>query len=420
MRLAFVSTMYAFAWGGSEELWARCAEAALADGHEVHLFLYRWPERPARVAALEQAGAIVHLRGRHDSSLPRLALLHAAMRSAAVPIPVLASAFHAVATVKPDLVCVSQGDLYSSVRENVALVRWLRATRTPYAVICQFADDNEMVRPFARERAGPFLGEACAVFFVAEANRRTAERQLARRLPRAMVVRNPVNLRDRSIVPWPESSRAEFACVAKLAVYAKGQDALLEALARSHWLDRDWRLNLFGVGADEPYLRTLADLYGLTDRVVFRGFAHDIRSLWAEHQVLVLPSRAEGTPLALVEAMLCGRPAVVSGVAGNPEWVTDGATGWIAAAVSASALDVALDRAWQARGDWAAMGAKAHEVAAERVPLDPGRELLECLLEAYERADDRAVREETRTISTEPTRKTSSAATTDQATASGP
>ena len=66
------------------------------------------------------------------------------------------------------------------------------------------------------------------------------------------------------------------------------------------------------------------------------------------------------------------------------------------------------------------MGAKAHEVAAGACRSIPAASCSSDSLEAYERADARADREETRTTSAELTRKTSSAATTDQATASGP
>ena len=53
--------------------------------------------------------------------------------------------------------------------------------------------------------------------------------------------------------------------------------------------------------------------------VHFRGHVNDIRAIWEQNHLLVLPSRYEGLPLALVEAMWCGRPAVVTDVGGNAE-----------------------------------------------------------------------------------------------------
>ena len=59
---------------------------------------------------------------------------------------------------------------------------------------------------------------------------------------------------------------------------------------------------------------------------MFAGYQSDVRAIWAREQLLVMSSRDEGTPLALVEAMLCGRSAIVSDVGGNQEWVTEAQT----------------------------------------------------------------------------------------------
>src|SRR3954467_10269872 len=63
MRIAVVSIMVGCDWGGSEELWADLAQEALADGHEVALFLHRpMGPTPARVADLQSRGAQVFYR----------------------------------------------------------------------------------------------------------------------------------------------------------------------------------------------------------------------------------------------------------------------------------------------------------------------------------------------------------------------
>ena len=55
----------------------------------------------------------------------------------------------------------------------------------------------------------------------------------------------------------------------------------------------------------------------------FHGHVSDVRGIWYDNHLLVLPSRCEGTPISLVEAMIWGHPAVVTGVGGNAEWVTE-------------------------------------------------------------------------------------------------
>ena len=100
------------------------------------------------------------------------------------------------------------------------------------------------------------------------------------------------------------------------------------------------------------------------------------------NHLLVLPSRAEGTPLALVEAMLCGRPAVITDVGGNAEWIADGRTGFVAEAASARSFGATLERAWLARADWQKMGLQARDVALIKFDRSAGKSLLTVLLDA--------------------------------------
>jgi glycosyltransferase involved in cell wall biosynthesis len=93
--------------------------------------------------------------------------------------------------------------------------------------------------------------------------------------------------------------------------------------------------------------------------------------VWAEHHALVLPSRHEGMPLAVVEAMLCGRVCIVTDVAGNTEFIDDGVTGFVAPAPTASLFRDALERAWDRRGEWRQVGAAAARAVRERVSADP-------------------------------------------------
>ena len=74
-----------------------------------------------------------------------------------------------------------------------------------------------------------------------------------------------------------------------------------------------------------------------------------VEKIWAENQALVMPSRFEGLPLAMVEAMLCGRPIVATDIAGHSEIIDDGITGFLARAPTVPALLEALEKLWQRR-----------------------------------------------------------------------
>ena len=370
MNLGFLSSMHGGPWGGSEELWAGAARAALSAGHAVRLSILRWRPRAEAIDALAREGASVcerpRLRSKQIRRMASAVLLHD----------------WKFAPAELDVLCISQGGTYDFLAQNHrAAVETLTGDgRVPYVVVCQYNDERSIPAAGLRERARRFFGRAFRVVFVAEHNRRLATRQLACDLPNAVVLNNPVNLHGADPVAWPAPSGegARLACVARLSVRHKGHDVLLEAMAAAVWQAREWRLRLYGGGPDEPYVRALVRHYGLESRVELMGHVSDIRSLWRDNELLVLPSYGEGTPLSLLEAMLCGRPAVVTDVGGNAEWV-DGDTGFVAAAPTARSLGDALERAWSARGRWPAMGEAAHARVVTRYDPTPGRSLLAIL-----------------------------------------
>ena len=376
-KIAIISTMANFPWGGSEYLWATMAEQALLEGHEVFLSIYDWSISHPLVVQLQQQGA--HLLPRPRSlSLPTRALRKLTQVKPALTF--LHKSFYQPAfDCKPDVIYISQGSSYDAIYYPDLL--HLLSLSIPYVVICQFNSDITSLNEQARNTAQQFLNQAQSVAFVSHQNLKLAERQLAKSLPNARVVQNPVNLADYSLVPFPPQSTFSFASVARLETAYKGQDVLFEALSFPAWKERNWQCCLYGSGPDLAYLNDLAQHYGIADRVKFMGHANDIRSIWAQNHILVLPSRAEGTPLALIEAMLCGRPAVVNDVGGNPEWVEEPHTGFIAEAATAKSFNNALERAWLERENWQQLGLKAHQHASIKWDRSPGKSLLQ-LMEA--------------------------------------
>ena len=112
----------------------------------------------------------------------------------------------------------------------------------------------------------------------------------------------------------------------------------------------------------------------------FAGFVDDVAGIWTDHHGLILPSRCEGLPLVVVEAMLSGRVSIATDAAGIAEVIDDGVTGFLAAAATEDGLDAALERAWQRRDEWPAIGAAAAVRIRELVPEDPAAELARMLL----------------------------------------
>lgn len=370
MNLAFVSANKGHVWGGSEELWAATANRALDANHTVALCIFDWKQPAKQVLALRDRGAtLISI----PLSPPKLSLFgpkHAWLRDLAV--------------FKPAVVCISQGQEYDLAgrRWGPAMISWLRSSATPAASIVQYNDDSARPHGRAAKPASEFVELVKLNAYVAQRNLEQTQRVLGITLPNARVVRNPVNLTNTSPLPWlAQTGPLKLACVARLHAATKGHDLLFAALARPHWRDRDWSLSLFGAGPDERCFREMAltMLGPNASRVEFRGFATDIRALWAEHHALILPSRGEGTPLAMVEAMLLARPAIVTDVGDNAAWVREGRDGFVAPTPTADHIDAALDRCWQQRDHLPAIGSAAATRARELFDADAGGTLLSLL-----------------------------------------
>jgi glycosyltransferase involved in cell wall biosynthesis len=170
--------------------------------------------------------------------------------------------------------------------------------------------------------------------------------------------------------------------LARLECAVKGQALVLQVLSEPVWRERDWSLSIFGKGPDETYLRDLIEYVGLRDKVQMRGFADDVRAVWEDQQILIMASSGEGKPLALTEAMLCGRPAVVTDVGGNAELVSDGVTGFVAQSATLADVRDSLERSWVERNSWAEMGARAHDWVVRALDPPPGDVVAEAIVAA--------------------------------------
>jgi glycosyltransferase involved in cell wall biosynthesis len=380
MRIGIISTMTGAPWGGSEELWADTAQLALSSGLRVSICLSARP-RPShkKWQALEAAGAETfcyavarrYVRARQFARV--VGVLHqelgGQLQQRLSPLPAFFS-------TRPDVLLISEGASIPAL----AVIDSVRQHHVPKPyVILSESNLGEIPETTARRRATAFYKNAHSALFVSESNRRDTERQLIQRLANARVVRNPINLKCVDPVPWPVDPPIRLAAIARLNAYAKGQDILFEVLNDRRWRDRDWRLSLYGRGNDEDYFQELSAFYSLEDRVTFRGQTEDIRGVWHTHHALVLPSRVEGTPLAMVEAMLCARPVIGTAVAGIGEWVRHGHSGFIADAPTVSSYAATLETAWQQRAQWPTIGAHAREDALRWYDPTPEQTLLNIL-----------------------------------------
>jgi glycosyltransferase involved in cell wall biosynthesis len=149
---------------------------------------------------------------------------------------------------------------------------------------------------------------------------------------------------------------------------AKGQDLALAALAEAG-LEQ---VQLLCVGpGDTSELKAQAKALGVTERVRFLGPRDDVPALMARADLLLLPSRWEGLPYVVLEAMARGMPVVATPVDGAREVVLSGVTGFLSSAINAPSVAAALREALaQSREEWAQMGRAGQERVAKHYSLD--------------------------------------------------
>ena len=138
--------------------------------------------------------------------------------------------------------------------------------------------------------------------------------------------------------------RQGFVTVARL-VPQKGIDVLIRALAQTSGAAQDWTLTLVGDGPEREALERQVLQAGLEEKVHFLGFRSDPQTSLLQAGVFVLPSRYEGMPNALLEAMAVGLAVVVTDASPGPlEVVEAGVTGLVVPSDEPASLADALDR----------------------------------------------------------------------------
>lgn len=362
-------------WGGSEYLWAGAAEKLARRGIEVVVSVKDWGAPVKQVERLRAAGCRVFTR-------PAPSLLRRAFRKLP-PWRDYIRRHVAEIAARAQLIVISQGS-------NKEALEWAEAARAGhhrYATIAQGAVEFWWPDDDLADRLAASQENAARTYFVSQAVLDLSRRQFGTPLGNSKVVRNAFNVRYEARPPWPDGveQRLAFASVGRLDIICKAQDVLLQVLALPHWRARNVSLSLIGHGPNERGLRRLAEQLRLT-KVAFEGESANIEQVWAAHHALVLPSRSEGMPLVVTEAMLCARPCVATDVGGVRELVRDNVNGFLAKASTVELLDEAMNRAWEERHRLREMGEQAAIDVRKFVGPDPLEDFASELLALMDQA----------------------------------
>lgn len=363
-RIAFLTTNFFYnKWGGSEELWFQTAQRMAELGYKVGTSVYHFKEVPPQITELSKTQGCEVSQQKLTFWRRAAKKLMSEQQQAFIGL----SVYGWLKRFKPDLVVISQ-------MGNLDGRDWMQACYSlniPYVTIAHLADEF-LWSPSDQIKNSADLGKkALATFFVSRRTMEITFKQLATNLENARLIYNPFLVDYDAGISWPkDESVFRLACVARLGIEHKRQDILLEIMRQQKWRDRPVTITLFGNGLHKESLEKLKEFWKV-DKVIIGGFSENVQALWSNHHALVLPSAFEGCPLAVVEAMLCNRPCIVTDVGGNSELIEDGVSGFIAPAATTPLFEKTLDQAWQRRHEWKQIGEKAGHRVREIIPRDP-------------------------------------------------
>ncbi len=125
-----------------------------------------------------------------------------------------------------------------------------------------------------------------------------------------MIMPNPSTFKPASI----ETTRRkkEILAVGNLDRYhAKGLDNLIRIIAPVLMENIEWRLRIIGEGSKgTSYLEKIVKEHNLENQIIFHGFSNDVKKLMSEAEIFILPSRFEGLPMVLLEALSQGMACI--------------------------------------------------------------------------------------------------------------
>lgn len=282
--------------GGAERVMSLLANAWAAQRRTVTLFTLEGPHAPHY--QLDPRIQVRHLDISGNSSSRTEALINNARRLRQLRRALLN--------------CAADVTLSFIDKTNVLVCTALLGTKVPLVVSDRIYPSPDSIPPLWLNARRVSYFRANSIVLQTEDVRETLPKELH---PRIRVIANPIDAR---ICQQPlAKDRKRFVAIGRLT-HQKGFDILLRAYAQLAGAER-WPLDIFGIGPDERKLKQLASELRIDQDVHFHGLSHAIPEELAKGGVFVLPSRFEGFPNALLEAMGAGLPCIATRCKSGPE-----------------------------------------------------------------------------------------------------
>ena len=364
-HIHFLSCINYAQWGGSEELWSQTAIALKNRGHKISASVGSLMTKSPNCINMTDKGISVLGRTPVRFQRAKNIIYNEILRQ---HLDFQRNALKRwLSKNPPDLIVINQPTNHDSSE----WLEFLDALSIPYVIISHAATDSQWPSDYTASRLRKLYSKSLCNYFVSNHNHRLTEWQIGCPIQNFKIVFNPYKVTFFQEFKWvSENDIPRLGVVARIEPHSKGHDLLLLAIHELNKTEFQARFSIYGSGGNLDTIARMIQRLGLSN-VSIEGYVNDIHKIWSNQEMLLLPSRSEGLPLSLVEAALCGRPAIVTDVGGNTELVEDGVTGYVIEAREVYAVVSCLKRAITDRKEWQNMGKEMMKKARSIIPKNP-------------------------------------------------
>lgn len=348
-------------WGGSEVACATLAQSFSKEGWGVALVMNKYASRPEIIKNIVADRSIdFYERGANDYCSSN-------------------ETSNFVIKQKPDIIFISQGHVF----ESIELMKWCKEHNIKYVNFIPLVTEHHL--SFIENTSSikenlDLLNQSKKIFIDNNNSIQIMRKMVGDSLDNFQVIYNGFDVNYNQKFTWnePLEDKYNLAFVGRLEEVHKGLDILLEVLSLKKWKNRPLKIMIYGSG---PYDEKIKEkiIKNNMNNIVLCGYSDNLEVTFSQVQGVIFSSRMEGTPISLIDALLCNRMAIVTPVGGMPEIIKDGLNGFVAESVTIDALDKCLEIAWQKRKEWKKMGKAAGLMIRNIIPELPHSKTIEII-----------------------------------------
>ncbi len=343
-KIAIINTN-GVSWGGCDPIWAEAANSAISNGHKVFISTVKFSKKPKEIIELENKGAKFFFRNNYKSIYTRI--VNKIFRSVHIN-DTLIPIFRHVNNFKPDVVFINLAGGFEFVGD-LAIFKLIIKSKVPIHLMVHNYLESYIPDIKSLEILNLGFSIARNVFFTSQHQLDGISHKIMYSKTNFKVIGNPISF-EPTIIEYPDDEITNFGLPGSLAAQRKGQDIVILLLGEQQWKNRKWRLNIYGSGPDERYLKMLVEYYDLKKYIIFHGHITNIKTVWEQNHIAILPSRQDSGPLTAVEAMACGRPVIGTNI-GLMADLIDNKSGFISDVANLNSFRKVLEEAWQQKSN---------------------------------------------------------------------